>query len=144
MNDELQVDFLILADFAEVIGGKLYLMGGAWDRITVQDPSAPMRFSVALGILIPWTATNQTHALRVTIEDADGAQQGVLMESSFVTGRPPELPPGATQRIVAAVNSLGSALPPAEYSISAAINGEVARRVSFRVIGAFAPPQAPA
>jgi hypothetical protein len=142
MNDELQVDFLILADFAEVIGGKLYLMGGAWDRITVQDPSAPMRFSVSLGILIPWTATNQNHTLRVTIEDADGAQQGVLLESTFVTGRPPDLPPGATQRIVAAVNSLGSALPPSEYSISASINGETLRRVTFRVVGAYPPPPA--
>jgi len=144
VNDELQVDFLILADYAEVIGGKLYLMGGAWDRITVHDPAQPMRFSIALGILVPWTATNQNHELRVTIEDADGVQQGVLVESSFVTGRPPELRPGSTQRVVVAVNSLGTAPPPAEYGIVAAVDGEVRRRVAFNIVSVHPGPQAPA
>ena len=31
------IEWLILADAAEVVGGKLYLMGGGWDRLTVNS-----------------------------------------------------------------------------------------------------------
>jgi len=141
LDEGPSVDFLLLADYAEVIGGKLYLMGGAWDRITVHDPAQPVRFSIALGILVPWTATNQTHALRVTLENVDGQEQGALVESSFVTGRPPELRPGSTQRVVLAVNSLGSPPPAGEYAIVAFIDGEPRHRVAFSVIAV--PPPGP-
>jgi hypothetical protein len=133
LDDGLQIDFLVLADYAEAVNGKLYLMGGAWDRIGVRDASQPMRFGVALAILVPWTATNQNHTLRLTLEDADGSERGMLVESTFVTGRPPELSPGSTQRVLLAVNSLMPPPPPAEYALVAAINGDERRRVIFTV-----------
>jgi len=135
-DDGLQIDFLVLADYAEAVNGKLYLMGGAWDRIGVRDASQPMRFGVALAILVPWTATNQNHALRLTLEDADGSERGMLVESTFVTGRPPELAPGSTQRVLLAVNSLMPPPPAAEYALVAAIDGEERRRVIFTVVQA--------
>lgn len=133
-DDEPLVDFLILADYGEVLGGKLYLMGGAWDRITVRDTTQPLRFCVALGLLVPWNATNQPHTFRVTLEDADGKPHGTLVESSFVTGRPPELSPGSNQRVVMAVNSLSSAPPAGEYAVVATVDGEERRRVAFTVL----------
>lgn len=136
LDDGLQVDFLILADYAEAVNGKLYLMGGAWDRIAVQNANQPMRFGVAIGILVPWTATNQNHTLRLTFEDTDGTALGVLIETTFVTGRAPELPPGSNQRLVLAVNTLTAPPPAAEYSLVASINGEERRRVTFTVVQA--------
>jgi hypothetical protein len=134
MEESTQVDFLILADYGEVLGGKLYLMGGAWDRMGVRDPTQPMRFCIALGMLVPWNATNQPHTFRVTLEDADGQLQGTLVESSFVTGRPPELAPGSTQRVLVAVNSLSAPPPAGEYAVVASIDGQERRRVSFAVV----------
>ncbi|MEA2641914.1 MAG: hypothetical protein QOF51_3308 [Chloroflexota bacterium] len=134
LADEIQIDFLILGDYAEVLGGKLYLMGGAWDRIAIRDPAQPLRFSVALAILVPWVATNQTHTLRVTLEDADGVEQGMFIESTFVTGRPPELRPGTTQRVLLAVNSLGAAPPAGDYALVASVDGDERRRVGFVVV----------
>ena len=31
-----EIEWLILADEAELVNGKLYMMGGGWDRITAQ------------------------------------------------------------------------------------------------------------
>jgi hypothetical protein len=136
LDDGLQVDFLMLADFAEAVNGKLYVMGGAWDRMGVRDASQPMRFGVAVGVLVPWSATNQNHTLRLTFEDMDGTEQGVLVESTFVTGRPPELRPGSNQRVLLAVNTMMPPPAPAEYALVASINGDERRRVIFTVVPA--------
>jgi len=43
----MQLDFLILADRAEAVNGKLYLLGGAWDRLGLTSlpgqPTARLR-----------------------------------------------------------------------------------------------------
>ena len=134
MDDVPQIDILMLADYAEVVGGKLYIMGGAWDRLAVRDPSQPMRFAIGVSVLVPWNATNHTFGLRLTIEDSDSVTHGTLVETSFVAGRPPDLKPGSDQRVLLAINSLMPSLGPGEYAIVAAIDGAERRRVSFAVI----------
>ena len=41
LNRRPEIDYLLVADRAEVVSGKLYLMGGSWDRIT--PPQFPHR-----------------------------------------------------------------------------------------------------
>ena len=48
-----EIDYLLVADRAEVVNGKLYLMGGSWDRI--QPQQFPHR--MMLGIAIVCTVT---------------------------------------------------------------------------------------
>jgi hypothetical protein len=134
MEDSPSIDFLMLADYAEIVGGKLYTMGGAWDRITVRDPAQPLRFAVVLAVMVPWNATNQNHAMQIAIADTDGTQQGILLESSFITGRPPDLRPGSTQRVLIAANVLIPAGAPGEYALVATIDGEERRRIAFMVL----------
>ena len=94
-----EIDFLMIADRAEAINGKLYVMGGAWDTISVPDLSVPISFSVALGINIPWNATNEPHRLRLLVQDADGGGLAEF-EAEFVAGRPPHLALGSLQRML--------------------------------------------
>ena len=63
--EQLEVDWLILADHAEVIGGKLYMNGGGWNRVATKG-SFPVTksFSVALAIRVPWTLTNKPAQVR--------------------------------------------------------------------------------
>ena len=137
MFDQPDVDFLILADRAESIGGKLYMMGGVWDQIGVIDFSKPVLFSIALGILIPWNATNIDHKLHVHLLDEDGNQLfGV--EGGFKTGRPPQLAPGSAQHSVLALN-ISPVLPATgTYRVEATINEAATRTTSFY---AFQAPQ---
>ncbi len=130
MFDQPGVDFLILADRAESINGKLYLMGGVWDQIGVIDFSKPVVFSIALGILIPWNATNLDHKLRVQLLDEDGNQL-FSVDGGFKVGRPPQLPQGASQHNVLAI-TVSAVLPKSgTYSVEAAINEAEQRTTTF-------------
>jgi uncharacterized protein DUF6941 len=141
--DQPEVDFIILADRAEAIKGKLYMMGGVWDQIGVVDFSKPVAFSIALGILIPWNATNIDHTLRVHLLDEDGTQLFGI-DGGFKAGRPPQLPQGGSQHDVLAI-TVSALLPkPGAYTVEATINGTTRRVTSFYAFDAPHPPQAPA
>ncbi len=128
--DQPEVDFLILADRAESINGKLYLMGGVWDQIGVLDFAKPVIVNLGLGILIPWNDTNLDHTLRVQLRDEDGNQL-FRVDGGFKAGRSPQLPQGASQHTVLAI-MVSSALPrPGTYSVEATINETERRTTSF-------------
>lgn len=48
------VEFLILADRAEVLNGKLYMMGGAWDHVFATNLEGSIPLHIACGVLIPY------------------------------------------------------------------------------------------
>ncbi len=92
----MEIDYAILADHAEVVGNKLYLMGGGWDTMSAADVPAPVRLAIASGVRVEWEETNMAIPLLITIED-DDAQEIVRMEAQVNVGRPPNLPAGSTQ-----------------------------------------------
>ena len=53
LDANTSIEWLILADAAEVVGGKLYVMGGGWDRLTVHSQSAKKNLAVALALRVP-------------------------------------------------------------------------------------------
>lgn len=92
---------MLLADSAQEIGGKLYILGGGW------SVTGPEVTPMALGIKIdvPWNATNQRHEFQLTLLSEDGhappmlSNEGVVagevsFEGHFEVGRPPGVPPG--------------------------------------------------
>ena len=142
--DGIEVDFLILADRAEVVNGKLYAMGAAWDRIGVADFSRPMPLSVAVGVLVPWTATNQPHVVTLTLRDQDGLPVDFRVEANFVTGRPPFLT-GEVQRVLLAIPATSVVLPgPGNYVLAAAVDGTEMKVVRFGAAAAQGQPPSPA
>lgn len=82
-----EIDYLLVADRAEVVNGKLYLMGGSWDR--VQPPSFPhrMMLGIALGVRIPFVHTDEQHTVSVELSHEDKRLVG--FEAKLTTGRPP-------------------------------------------------------
>jgi hypothetical protein len=143
VDSGIEVDFLLVADRAEVINGKLYAMGAAWDRIGVADFSKPMPLSVAVGVLVPWTATNQPHVVTLTLRDADGVPVEFRVEANFVTGRPPFLN-GEVQRVLLAIPGASVLLPgPGNYVLAAAVDGVEMKVVRFGATAATPAPAAP-
>ena len=102
--DEMRVEWLILADAATVVGDKLYLLGGGWDRLTVsKPPPVPHQMAVAASFRVPWNETNLKHRFTLEICDADGISL-FNFGGSFEVGRPAGLPQGQSQRSQIAVN----------------------------------------
>src|SRR4051812_8579026 len=101
--NRVRIEFLLLADRAEAVNGKLYMMGGAWDRIFLPNLQQPHPLSLAIALCVPWNATNVQHQLTISIEDTDSQPVGFRAEMTFAAGRPPWLEQGDAQRVMLAV-----------------------------------------
>jgi hypothetical protein len=133
-----EIDFLILADRAEAVNGKLYMMGGGWSDIGVLDFEQPSRFSLALGVLIPWIATNQDIGVNVAIEHEDGRSIEPSISANLNVGRPPRATPGQSFRAVLAIQGAWKLVGPGGYRVVATLDGEARKHTPFRVHAAKA------
>ncbi len=130
----MQVEWLILADSAKVVGNKLYLLGGGWDRLTVnKEFPAQQHVGIALALKVPWNRTNEQHKFEIEIasEDADTIAK---VGGDFEVGRPPGIPPGQDQRIQVAVEANLKFERPGTFVILARLDGEEGARVPFHVM----------
>ncbi len=100
----MHVAFLVLADYAESVNGKLYAMGAGWNVLNFPELPQEWRFSVGLGIDVGWDETNRRQSLEMVIEDPDGNELGDELSLDIEAGRPPGLPAGQDQRLVIAIN----------------------------------------
>ena len=136
-----RIDFFILADRAEAVNGKLYMMGGGWTQTYVQDFQQAVPISFALGILVPWNATNQQHMVQIMIEDPDGRTPiSFTLQAQFVAGRPATAQAGEVQRVLLAVPVTPVLFPaPGAYEVVARVGADE-RRVAFSVQPLATPP----
>jgi hypothetical protein len=89
---------LLLADYAKVADGKLDVIGSGWSMMRA---AGPFGFFVAALFQIPWDRTNQKHAFRLELLDADGQPvttpdetEVIRIDGEFEAGRPAGLRPG--------------------------------------------------
>jgi uncharacterized protein DUF6941 len=100
----MRIAFLLLTDYSESLNGKLYSMGAGWNMLGFPELPREWRFSVAMGIDVPWDETNQRRRIELVIQDPDGAELGDELSMEFEAGRPPGLQAGQEQRMVIAIN----------------------------------------
>ncbi len=100
---------MLLADSAQAIDGKLYILGGGWSIIG-PDPTP---FAIAIKIEVPWDEANKRHKFELRLLDADGSvvrqkeadgEKPVEITGEFEVGRPPGLKPGTPLDFPFAVN----------------------------------------
>lgn len=100
---------LLLADAAQAVNGKLYILGGGWSIIG-PDPTPS---AIAIKIDVPWDEANRRHSLQLTLTDADDqpvmvptptGDRPVEVSGEFEVGRPPGLKPGTSLDVVLAIN----------------------------------------
>ena len=108
---------LILADWAQVINGKLYVMGGGW----TETGPAPTPSALAALIEVSWDETNRKHPVKFELVDSDGqpvmvvaptGAQPVVVATEFEVGRPPGVNPGTSFNLPMALNFGPLLLPP--------------------------------
>ena len=127
----MQIEWLILADAAEVTNGKLYLLGGGWNRITVNKPFPIHRpTSIAMAIKVPWHQTNELHTFDIEINDADGKSLGKA-RGNFEVGRPVGMPQGMDQRVQLAINLNISIPKEGSYEVVVMLDGSTETRREF-------------
>ena len=118
---------MMLADAAQEVNGKLYVLGGGW---SVTGPGVPP-MALALKLDVPWSAANQQHGFLLVLVDADGhpVQVGaddsdVRVEGTFEVGRPAGVPAGTDIDVPLAVAIGPLPLAAGRYAWQLWIDGE--------------------
>jgi len=109
--------YMLLADAAQQVNGKLFILGGGWDITSTHIPS----MSVAIKVEIPWTSTNKKldWSLKLVneygnfIRDEAGNFIGTVGEVEV--GRPPGHQEGAPISFPMAININSLTLQPGRY-----------------------------
>ncbi|HET9690229.1 MAG TPA: hypothetical protein VFP61_03695 [Acidimicrobiales bacterium] len=145
---------VLLCDFAEVSGGKLFVTGAGISLVASPAPQPPYVVNVCLAILvqIPWTETDQEHQLTVElVSEAGGGQQRVLLSDQlpeggnpadrgmivavFSAARSPMMVDGDESTMPMSMPLFGLPLPQhGPYFFSVRIDGREMDRASFRLV----------
>ena len=108
---------MMLADSAQAVEGKLYILGGGWN-ITGPEPSPS---ALAIHVDVPWDLANVRHPWKLELVDSDGepvmvstplGEQALVLQGEFEVGRPPGVTPGTGLGVPLAINLGPIPLPP--------------------------------
>jgi hypothetical protein len=111
---------MLLADSAQAVNGKLYILGGGW---SMTGP-APTPSALAIKFEVPWEAANRKHKVRIELLDSDGqsvlvpgpeSPQPMLVTADLEVGRPPGLAQGTPLDSPFAINIGPLPLRPGRY-----------------------------
>lgn len=135
----MEVEWLILADSAQVIGNKLFLLGGGWDMLKAKKEFPfSQNFSIAVSVKVPWNHTNERHSFEIEIISEDQISEEpkslAKMGGQFEVGRPPGIPRGQDQRIQLAANVALSIDSLGTKTVIARIDGAESKRINFNVL----------
>jgi uncharacterized protein DUF6941 len=113
----MKIEFLILADAAQVANGKLFVLGGGWGVYRSGNYPAQAQLALGVSILIGWNETGVKHPLNITIADEAGVPIIPELKGQVEAGRSEEVPQGSTQKVPLAVNLNLSIPRPGKYAI---------------------------
>ncbi len=130
----MKIEWMMLADAAQVTNNKLYVLGGGWERLSVgSEFPLRQRASLALAFSIPWAETNQRYAFSVRIMDEDGKEVHGAINGHFETGRPAGLAAGADQRVQVAIDLTLNLEKEGQYVVEANLAEQETSRITFTV-----------
>jgi hypothetical protein len=145
---------VLLCDFAEVSGGKLFVTGAGISLVASSSPQPPYQVNVCLAILvqIPWNETDREHALTIElVSEAGGGQERVMLSDQlpdgsdpvdrgmivavFSAARLPIMVDGDESTMPMSIPLFGLPLPGhGPYFFSVRIDGREMDRSSFRLV----------
>lgn len=133
---EPSVDIALLADAVQASRGKLFLLGGGWDVLSVRSlPARHPSMGIGLRIRVPWGWPGESVRLDVELQDQDG--QSVLpgkLAASVPVRRPDHLPEGQDVSLVRALTFTNIVFQKeGAYSFVISLDGQVRDRLRFLV-----------
>jgi hypothetical protein len=126
----------MLCDAAQVQSGKLFILGGGFDTISVREfPAAHGSLSLAMVAEVGPEDRQRDLELQISLVDEDGHPVGVEAKGMLRVGAPPNLPPGSPSVVPIVSPFNGITFPEAKgYAFVVSLEGDELARVRFRVI----------
>lgn len=126
----------MLADAAQVQSGKLFVLGGGFDTISVRSTPAVHR-SLTLAMVAEVSPEERQRDLELGIKlvDEDGAEIGVEAKGKLRVGAPPNLPPGSPSIVPIVSPFHNITFPEAKgYTFVVSVDDNELARIGFRII----------
>ena len=144
----MQLDMMLLANYAEAPTGLLYIIGGGIDTVTVnaplEGPNVPsdaftvMNAYLVVRLAFHSTETGREHAFEIGVVDEDGNELPGKAGGSVRVERQPGLPPNWAQKVNIVMPLLGLPIPkPGQYVVNLTVNGQFVGDTAFRVLKGF-------
>jgi len=130
----MKIEYALLADAAQAVGGKVFILGGGWNVFRAASYPAPVHLAIAIGLGFTSTEVGIKYPLNVVVADEAGVPIIPEMKGQVDTGRPaPDVPTGAAVKVPVAIN-MNMALPhPGTYAIVVTA-GSSSTQLSFEAI----------
>ena len=129
------IEYVVVADHAEAVNGKLYLHGAGWTDVQQANGQdgrpGVVHVGMAVSILVGWNETNRRFPLELTVAHEDGDEL-VRINAQVEAGRPPGITPGSDLRSVLAINAEVQFPRPGAYRLRGQLADDE-RSVTFRV-----------
>jgi hypothetical protein len=129
---------MLLCDYAEELGGKLYIMGAGWTLL--RTPYQPSNMALAIKLSVPWHQANEPHNLIIRLVTEDGKpvtneqDEEVVLGGKVEVGRPPGIRPGSSLDLPLAAKVSGLVLEPGTYRWELEVDETPMGRVAFDVV----------
>jgi hypothetical protein len=140
----MKLSTAMLADGAHVAGGKLYVLGGQWDRLTVAAfPAQHPSMAVVLVIQVEYTEAPKSYTLTVDLT-LDGQPQEAKATGQLAIGHAPAQARGAPQYVPVAIPFNNVAFGNSgRYEWVIAVDGDELGRLPIEVVSGFVPGAQP-
>jgi hypothetical protein len=142
---------VLLCDYAQVVGGKLFISGAGivFVGTRVVEPPYSLDLYAAILVEVPWQAHNQTHRLRVALVDEDerlvriadppagetvAPEDDGAMLAQFNFGRSGPLQPGDSSLLPLAVPLRVQVDHLGAYTVSVSVDGSPLASARFRLL----------
>jgi hypothetical protein len=130
----MKIEYALLADAAQAVGGKVFVLGGGWNLFRAVNYPAPVQLAIAIGLGFTSNEVGNQYPLNVVIADEAGVPVVPEMKGQVETGQPaPDLPKTASVKIPVAININMSLPHPGTYGIMVTAGSSTAQ-LSFEAI----------
>ncbi len=126
----------MLADAAQVQGGKLFVLGGGFDTISARTvPVVHRSLTLAMVAEIAPEERHRDLEISIALVDEDGQALEVEAKGKLRVGAPPNLPPGSVSIVPIVSPFYNIRFPEAKgYAFVVRFDGEELARIRFRVV----------
>lgn len=139
----MKIEYALLADAAQAVGGKIFVLGGGWNLFRSPNFPAPVQLAVAIGLGFMPVEVGVKCPLSVMIADEAGVPIIPEIKGQVETGQTaPDAPRTATIKIPVAINVNLSLPHPGAYGIVVTAGSSTAQ-LSFEAIFAGQKVQFP-
>ena len=130
----MKIEYAVLADAAQAVGGKIFILGGGWNVYRSANYPAPVQLAVAIGMGFTSNEIGIRYPLKIVIADEAGVPVVPEFNGQIETGpAAPDLPKSLPVKVPLAWNVSFAVPHPGRYGIVITVGSSQAE-LSFDAI----------